>query len=99
MCIVITSYSIHYTKLYDSNIEANFYLPPSLNPNEIDLSTYTGRYGSHTSQARTQWLSTSHIQVHIASLAPHEGATVELAYPFGKLEQNGIQNVAPSLFV
>lgn len=69
------------------HIEANFYLPHILSRQDIALSTYTGKAGSIVSKATTQWLNDSHLQLKLAQLSPHEGATVEMIFPKGKLDQ------------
>ncbi|MBO8173515.1 MAG: DUF2207 domain-containing protein, partial [Bacillaceae bacterium] len=78
------------------NIEANFFLPSSLSQQEIALSTYTGRYGTKSSTATSIWINPKQVQVKVASLKPHEGATVELAYPANILDQHGLDNVKAS---
>jgi len=78
------------------NIEANFFLPPSLSQSDIALSSYTGRYGMKSSEATTNWIDTQHLQVKVATLKPYEGATVEMAYPANTLDQNGLENVKVS---
>ncbi len=77
-----------------TNIEANFYLPPSLTQHDIALSTYTGRYGAvKVLLQRIIWLISRQLQVKVARLNPYESATVELAYPADILDQNGLENV------
>ena len=77
--------------LYD--IRATFKLPESLSQQNMDISTYTGAYGSKVSKATTLWKSPKELEVKIAKLEAYEGATVELAYPEGTLDQSGKQNV------
>ncbi|MBT8349313.1 MAG: DUF2207 domain-containing protein, partial [Sulfurovum sp.] len=79
-----------------ANIEANFFLPPSLSQHDIALSTYTGRYGTKSSSASSMWVNPKQIQVKVSSLNPYEGATVEMAYPANILDQNGLENVKAS---
>ena len=79
-------------------IKADFHLPYSLSQANIALSVYTGKYGATTSSAITKWITPTHLQVNIKALSPHEGATVELAYPLNSLDQNGLDNVAPTLW-
>ncbi|MFT7824793.1 MAG: DUF2207 domain-containing protein [Sulfurimonas sp.] len=79
------------------NIEANFFLPASLQRDDIALSTYTGSYGSRTSSATTEWMDSTHLRVNIPSLQSYQGATVELAYPENILDQNGLENLELSL--
>ncbi|TNF44407.1 MAG: DUF2207 domain-containing protein [Epsilonproteobacteria bacterium] len=76
-----------------SNIEANFFLPLSLNQHDIALSTYTGVYGSNSSSATTSWINPKQLQVKVSRLNPYEGTTVEMAYPANILDQNGLENV------
>ncbi len=78
------------------NVIAHFSLPASLSSNNIATSSFTGRHGVKTSTAKTNWLQTNLLEVYIAQLAPHEGATVELAYPANSLDQNGQENVKAS---
>lgn len=79
------------------NVEANFFLPPSLTQQNIALSTYTGTYGAKSSTATSLWINPRQLQVKIPGLNPHEGATVEMAYPADILDQNGLDNVKASL--
>ncbi len=76
-----------------TNIEANFFLPPSLNQHDIALSTYTGSYGMKSSSAITIWIDPRQVQVKVERLNPYEGATIEMAYPANMLDQNGLDNV------
>ncbi|WP_309500252.1 DUF2207 domain-containing protein [Sulfurovum sp.] len=78
------------------NIEANFFLPSSLSQQNIALSTYTGSYGTQSSRATNIWINPRQLQIKVSSLNPHEGTTVELAYPADTLEQNGLENVKAS---
>ncbi|MEA1953686.1 MAG: DUF2207 domain-containing protein, partial [Campylobacterota bacterium] len=64
-----------------ANIEANFYLPASLTQDAVELSTYTGSFGTKNSTATSHWVNPLHLQVKVGSLLPFEGTTVELAYP------------------
>ncbi len=75
------------------NVEANFFLPSSLSQYDIAPSIYTGRYGSKGSSAESIWINPRQLQVKVVKLYPHEGATVELAYPADLLDQNGLENV------
>ncbi len=75
------------------NIKATFKLPHSISQQNVDISTYTGVYGAKTSSATSVWVNPRELQVSVASLKPFEGATVELAYPLGLLEQSGSENV------
>ena len=79
-----------------TDIEANFFLPPSLSQHDIALSSYTGRYGVKSSTATTHWVNAKHLQVKVQSLNSYEGATVEMAYPANILDQNGLENVKAS---
>ncbi|MEN8727631.1 MAG: DUF2207 domain-containing protein, partial [Sulfurovum sp.] len=76
-----------------ANIEANFFLPPSLSQHDIALSTYSGSYGTKSSSATSMWINPKQLQVKVSSLKPYEGATVEMAYPENILDQNGHDNV------
>ncbi|QOR60996.1 DUF2207 domain-containing protein [Sulfurovum sp. ST-21] len=80
------------------NIKADFHLPHSLSQANIALSVYTGKYGATASSAITKWITPTHLQVNIKALSPYEGATVELAYPPDSLDQNGLDNVTPTLW-
>ncbi|HEC45286.1 MAG TPA: DUF2207 domain-containing protein, partial [Epsilonproteobacteria bacterium] len=79
-----------------ANVKANFFLPPSLSQHNIALSNYTGRYGTKSSSATSNWINEKHLQVKVATLKPYEGATVEMAYPANTLDQNGLENVKAS---
>ena len=76
-----------------SNIKANFFLPNALGQHDIALSSYTGEYGKKSSTAQSIWINSKQLQVTVKTLKPHEGATVELAYPANRLDQNGLDNV------
>jgi len=78
------------------HITSYFFLPSTLSQHNIELSTFTGKYGVKTSSASTQWLKPNLLEVKVAQLAPYEGATVELAYPANTLDQNGQENVKAS---
>ncbi|OYY54573.1 MAG: hypothetical protein B7Y52_07115, partial [Sulfurovum sp. 28-43-6] len=78
------------------NIKANFFLPPTLSQHNSAVTTFTGDYGSTNTIATHTWLSPNHLEVSVPSLQPHEGVTVEMAYPAFTLEQNGLSNVRPS---
>jgi len=78
------------------NIKANFFLPLTLSQQNSTVATFTGDYGSTNSGATYTWLSPNHLEASVSSLQPHEGATVEIAYPAYTLEQNGLSNVRPS---
>lgn len=75
------------------NVTSVFYLPQSLSAQNIALSSYTGGYGAKGSNARTRWINDRELEVHIENLKLHEGATVEIAYPSGLLDQSGADNV------
>ncbi|MDQ7084588.1 MAG: DUF2207 domain-containing protein [Sulfurovum sp.] len=75
------------------NITARFMLPTLLSPASMTTATYTGLYGSTTSDAQNYWTDKGDFIVKIASLKAHEGATVELAYPRNTLGQDGSLNV------
>ncbi len=70
----------------------DIFLPPSLSKNNTQIRTFTGRYGSTLTKAQFHWIDTQHLQVTAKNLAPHEGLTVEVAYPVGLLEQSGKEN-------
>ncbi len=78
------------------NIEAHFFLPPSLSQSNIALTTFSGRYGVKSSSAKSHWVNAKHLHITIAGLNSHEGATVEMAYPANILEQNGLKNIEPT---
>ena len=84
-------------KIPIENVEANFFLPASFSQQNIALSTFTGSYGSTSSSASTQWLNPQQAQVKVVHLDAYKGATVELSYPSGLLEQTGSENVKASL--
>jgi len=79
------------------DVKANFFLPPTLSQNHVSLSTYTGIYGEKGSKASTEWMGSQHIAVTVKQLHPHEGATLELAFPSGLLEQSGLENIEPTV--
>ncbi len=70
-----------------SNINIQIHLPVSLTQQDINLSAYTGKYGSTDSQANTHWIDKHTLQITVDKLPSYEGVTVELAYPAGKLKQ------------
>ena len=74
------------------NITANIFLPNSLHQRYIDISSFTGVYGSTSSIATHRWIDTKHLRLDIDILLPYHGATVELAYPSDALAQNGLDN-------
>lgn len=78
------------------NITSTFKLPPSLSQQSVAISTFTGSYGSKDSKATSSWKNAQALEVKVASLRAYEGATVELAYPFGVLDQNGQENIKPT---
>ena len=84
-------------KIPIENVEANFFLPPSLSQLNIALSTFTGKYGSTSSTATSQWVNPQQVEVKVKYLSASMGATVELAYPSGLLDQNGKENIKASL--
>ena len=75
------------------NIESIFTLPNSLSQDNISVSIYTGKYGSKISQSHSSWITSKKLMVQIDKLNPLEGATVELAYSAGTLDQSGSDNV------
>lgn len=83
-------------KIPIENIRANFFLPSSLIQNNIELSTYTGVYGEKSSKATYTWINPQQVEIIIKKLHPQEGATVELSYPAGILNQSGLGNVEAS---
>ncbi|HHO65916.1 MAG TPA: DUF2207 domain-containing protein, partial [Epsilonproteobacteria bacterium] len=89
--IIGTGWSVPVNK-----VKAYITLPASLSQSSVALSTYTGLYGTNTSKAKSRWLTPQLLEIEVAQLAPHEGATVELAYPAGTLDQNGRNNVKAS---
>lgn len=78
-------------------VTADFNLPDSLSQFNSTVSTFTGVYGSKASKATSHWINDRHLQVKVAELHPHEGLTVEIAYPANLLDQNGAENVKASL--
>ena len=80
--------------LFIKNINANFYLPTSLNKKNIVLHTYTGVFGESNSIAKPHWLSSQHVNITVQKLFPQNGLTVEMIYPSNTLDQNGLLNVS-----
>ncbi|MCF6243761.1 MAG: DUF2207 domain-containing protein [Sulfurovum sp.] len=78
------------------NIKANFFLPTTLTQNIVSVSSYTGAYGEKDSTANIKWVNPQHIFATVEQLNPHEGATVELSFPTGILDQSGVENLEPS---
>ena len=44
------------------------------------------------------WVNPRQLEVKIPALDPHEGATVEMAYPADILDQNGLENVKAYIY-
>ena len=74
------------------HVVVDCYLPPELSRENTKIATWSGRYGSTSTKATAVWMGPHHLQVAIASLAPHEGLTVEIAYAAGLLKQSGREN-------
>lgn len=78
------------------NITAHFFLPITLTQKNTHISVFTGSYGSKENRAKTEWITSQILEVKIDKLLPHEGATVEIAYPPNALKQSGEINVKPT---
>ncbi len=74
------------------NVRVLVHLPSILSKENVQIHTFTGRYGSQKSQASLQWLSGHDFIVHAKGFAPHEGLTVEVAFQRGLLGQSGAAN-------
>ncbi|MCH9740312.1 MAG: DUF2207 domain-containing protein [Epsilonproteobacteria bacterium] len=64
------------------------HLPHSLNQGQVEVSTFTGRYGSTTSQATHQWIDSQTLAIEMNNLASHEGLTFQIAFAPKSLGQS-----------
>ncbi|MEA3490598.1 MAG: DUF2207 domain-containing protein [Campylobacterota bacterium] len=79
------------------NITSDFYLPPSLSQNNIEIKSFQGTYGSKKEAGAALWIDAHHFQHKVNSLAPHEGVTIEASYPEGILDLKGRDVMANTL--
>ncbi|SMC08812.1 DUF2207 domain-containing protein [Nitratiruptor tergarcus] len=75
-----------------SYAKVTVHLPPILSKSSIQVRTFLGRYGSTKNTASLQWLDDHTFEVEASKFDPHEGLTVEIAFPRGLLGQSGLEN-------
>jgi uncharacterized membrane protein YgcG len=80
-------------------LEANIYyhLPPSLSKENVQIKTFTGRYGSTSSKASLKWLDNYNFKVSAKELPPFNGVTIDLIFKSNTLAQSGANNTKTSL--
>ena len=74
-----------------NNIQALYYLPPIL-ASYVEVKTYTGKFGSKSSNATLNWLDSLTLEVKVAHLEPFEGLTTTFIYPTGLIKDNSSSN-------
>ena len=73
-----------------------FSLPKSLKRSNVKIRTFLGGYNSTTGGPAPIWKNDHYFMIHIGKLQPHEGVTVEVAYPKALLGETGEGNVTPT---
>lgn len=73
--------------------EVNFHLPASMDKNSVNVSSYTGAYGSRRTKAYNKWITPEHLRVSAEYFMPHEGLTAEVAFEQNTLSQSGVANL------
>ena len=64
------------------------HLSEKLFQHHVQVATFSGAYGKTTTKATYQWIDNKTLEVKISNLLPHEGVTVEVAFPLGSLAQS-----------
>ena len=71
--------------LFINNVTVSITIPKKLQENTITPATYSGSFGTITTKGSIQQTTPETFEAAIEGLQPHEGFTVELAYPAGLL--------------